>query len=93
MPGSHARVPTSRASRYLKQLCSHFDHKADSTYDDHKGHTVFAFGECTMLAEPEALLIEVSAADTEQLARVKYVVGDHLERFSKREGLSVDWRE
>ena len=93
MPQSHARVATTRASRYLKQLCSHFDRKAEATYDEHKGHTVFAFGECTMLAEAESLVIDVSAPDADQLARVKYVVGDHLERFAKRDGLSVDWTE
>jgi hypothetical protein len=92
MPASHATVATDRAARYLKQLCSHFDRKADSTYDDSTGHTVFAFGECRMVAQPEALVIDVQAPDEAQLAKVEYVVGDHLERFAKRDGLTAHWQ-
>lgn len=92
MPAAHARVVTPRAARYLKQLCSHFGHKADSTFDEHSGHTVFEFGECRMLAETEALVIDIEAPDTDRLGRVEHVVSDHLERFASREGLSVEWQ-
>ncbi|ADD44154.1 DUF2218 domain-containing protein [Stackebrandtia nassauensis] len=92
MPAAHARVATPRAARYLKQLSSHFGHKADSTYDEHSGHTDFGFGQCRMTAETDALVIDVEAPDAEMLGRVEHVVADHLERFASREGLSVEWR-
>lgn len=92
MPVSEARVETDRAARYIKQLCSHFDKKADSEWDDHKGRTVFEFGTCEYLAEPGALLLKVEAADEALLGRTEFVVGDHLSRFGTRDQLSITWR-
>ncbi|HEY1178330.1 MAG TPA: DUF2218 domain-containing protein [Phytomonospora sp.] len=92
MPASQARVATDRASRYIKQLCSHFDKKADSEWDDHKGRTVFEFGTCDYVAEPDALTLRVEAADEALLGRTEFVVGDHLTRFGTRDELSVEWR-
>lgn len=88
---STATVTTSRGGRYIKQLCSHFSQKADSTFDETSGHTVFEFGECRMAATDEELAFTVSADDEELLGRVEFVVGDHLERFAARDGLSVTW--
>ena len=92
MPASQARVATDRASRYLKQLCSHFDAKASWVWDHQMGRTVFAFGTCYITVEPDALVLRVDADDEELLARTEYVVGDHLTRFGTRDQLSVAWR-
>lgn len=89
---SHATVTTERASRYLKQLCKHFDHKADSTFDDHKGQTVFEFGVCDFQALDGELVLDLTASDSEKMDRLEFVVGDHLERFGKKDELSVDWK-
>ncbi|CAM3419492.1 DUF2218 domain-containing protein [Stackebrandtia soli] len=88
---SVASVATDRGGRYIKQLCSHFNQKADSTFDEKTGHTVFAFGEARMTAESETLELQVSAESEELLGRVEYVVADHLERFAKRDQLTVTW--
>lgn len=89
---STATVATSRGGRYIKQLCSHFSKKADSTFDETSGHTVFEFGECRMAVGDETLEFTVSAKDEQLLGRVEFVVGDHLERFASRDGLTVDWQ-
>lgn len=91
MHTSTATVATDRAGRYIKQLCSHFSKKAESTFDETSGHTVFEFGQCRMAATPTTLELTVSADDEELLGRVKYVVADHLERFGARDQLSVAW--
>lgn len=86
-----AHVPTPKASRYLKALCNHFDRKATASYDDHNGRIQFAFGECTLQAADEALLIRVVAESDTMFTRVKHVVADHLVRFGNKEELLVNW--
>ncbi|MBV9801694.1 MAG: DUF2218 domain-containing protein, partial [Solirubrobacterales bacterium] len=38
------------------------------------------------------LRLEVSAADGESHERMERVIGSHLERFGRRDGLSVAWQ-
>lgn len=87
---AHARVQTPKASRYLKALCNHFSRKVTASYDDENGRVEFPFGDCTFHAEPDVLLISVSAASNGLLAQVKDVVADHLIRFSQEE-CEVNW--
>ena len=44
-------IETPRAGVYLKQLCRHFGHKVETTFDDHDGRISFAFGECELRAD------------------------------------------
>lgn len=86
-----AHVTTTKAPRYLKALCNHFDRKAEATYDDTTGRISFPFGECDLRAEGDALLIRVAAGSATRLRRVQHVVADHLVRFAQKEELSVTW--
>lgn len=90
---AHARVETPKASRYLKALCNHFNRKVTAEYDDNRGTVQFGFGDCEMDADDHVLVIRVQADNDENFARVKYVVSDHLERFSGDEALQVAWVE
>ena len=38
---SSARVPTSKASRYLQQLCKHWSHNLAVEFNEQKGGVVF----------------------------------------------------
>ena len=86
-----ARVPTDKASRYLKALCNHFDRKAEATHDDNSGRIRFAFGECELTAEDGTLALRVSADRDSRLQRVCDVVAGHLVRFAIKEELRVEW--
>ncbi|MBC7810227.1 MAG: DUF2218 domain-containing protein, partial [Burkholderiales bacterium] len=55
------------------------------------GTVEFGFGNCEMQAQRDSLFIRVHADDVEAFERVKYVVGDHLERFAKKESIQVTW--
>lgn len=91
---SEATVSTSRPGPYLKQLCRHFGHKAPTRFDDHSGQIEFPFGACDlMVATPTVLSLRASAGEVETLRRVEEVVGSHLERFGRRDGLVVEWSE
>jgi uncharacterized protein len=93
VPESHARVSTTRPTPYLRQLCRHFAHRVEASFDDAGGHIALPEGRCTLTALGEdALVLHATAADAEKLAKVEQVIGDHLERFGAGDGLSVAWR-
>lgn len=89
---STAVVETSKASRYLKALCNHFNRKVTARYTEHEGHVAFPFGECEMKATETTLHFEVRAESEGMLNRTKAVVGDHLIRFSQKEALRIHWQ-
>jgi uncharacterized protein len=88
---AQAQVETPKAERYLKALCNHFSHKVRASYEDTRGSVDFGIGNCEMYAQEGRLDFHIQAADQENLERVKYVVADHLERFSGDEKLQVAW--
>ena len=88
---AQAQVTTPKAARYLKALCNHFSRKVTAEYDDNHGTVQFGIGDCEMVADAAALVIRIQAANAENLAQVKYVVSDHLERFAVDEALQVTW--
>ena len=89
MNQSTTHIETPKASRYLQQLCKHFDHKVPVEFDAHRGSIKLPFGTCDLLATEEALTLTISGDDTAKLERV---FGDHLERFAFREDIIIKWQ-
>jgi uncharacterized protein len=83
---------TDKPVAYMRQLCKHFGHKTDASFGEDSGYIKFDFGRCELHAENGTLRLVVSAPDGEQHERMERVVGSHLERFGKRDGLSVTWQ-
>ncbi len=52
----------------------------------------FGWGPCTMQANPDTLTLRAEATDEEHLQRVQELVTGHLDRFSRRDHLSVNWQ-
>jgi uncharacterized protein len=88
---STAEVATDKPVAYMRQLCKHFGHKADASFDDDSGYIQFEFGRCELHTGERALNLEVSAPDAESHERMERVIGSHLERFGRRDELSVTW--
>lgn len=88
---SRAVVATDRPSPYLKQLCKHFRHRHEVTWTDDEGTLSFPFGRCDLTAGEHNLTLLATADDDEALSRTEGVVRGHLERFGRREGLTVHW--
>lgn len=98
-----ARVPTAQASRYLQQLCKHWQHNLtveftpdhgtvvfprDARGADHPGDALVTFD-----AGDAALDVRIDATSVEQLAGLQGAVARHLDRFAFREApLAFDWR-
>jgi hypothetical protein len=101
---STARVPTDKASRYLQQLCKHWQHNLTVAFTAQAGTVIFpkdargadwpADATLTMAAHDDALECRIAASADGQLEAVKGAVVRHLERFAFREGeLRFDWRD
>lgn len=88
-----AKVPTPNASRYLQQLCKHWSHKFDVTFDTEQAVIPFPMGPIRMQAEPEALVVTIEPKADADVEKFKQVVADHLDRFAFREApLTFDWQ-
>lgn len=103
MLSSHANVPTASASRYLQQLCKHWSHNMDVTFDAQHGRVIFpkdARGAnwpedavFSMAATADTLICTLEASVAEQLKGLQGAVERHLDRFAFREApLSFDWQ-
>jgi len=90
---SDAAVATEQPSRYLQQLCKHFQHRLpETTFNETSGRVVFDVGTCNLTADAAGTLaMRVHAGTTEDLATLEDLVGSHLERFDFRAALSVSW--
>ena len=88
---SQATVATEKPVPYMRQLCKHFGHKVDAAFDDDSGYIHFEAGRCDLRAGDGELYLTVTAESEENRERLRNVVGSHLERFGKRDELSVSW--
>ena len=86
-------MATDKPVAYMRQLCKHFGHKVDASFGDDTGYIQFEFGRCELRTEDRTLALDVSAADADSHERMENVIGSHLERFGRRDGLSVAWQE
>jgi uncharacterized protein len=102
MHSSTALVPTQKASRYLQQLCKHWEHNMAVEFDADHGKVTFprnargadwpGDGLFTMAAGEAALTCRIEATSPGQLEGLKGAVERHLNRFAFREGeLAFAW--
>ena len=93
MTASHATVATLHASRYLQQLCKHWGHKYEVTFDPSQGRIALPFGPVELKASDTELEVICRLDGDGDLGRMQLVVADHLNRFAHREGeLAFDWQ-
>lgn len=103
MPSAIAPVPTAHASRYLQQLCKHWQHNLAVEFTPEHGTVIFpkdargatwtADALVTFDAEPDTLSVRIDASNDEHLEMMKDVVIRHLDRFAFREApLTFEWR-
>jgi hypothetical protein len=50
------------------------------------------WGECTIQANPDTLILSAQAADEENLQRIQELIGGRLEKFGRRDHLKVTWQ-
>lgn len=100
---STAIVPTASASKYLQQVCKHWEHNLSVEFTPDHGTVAFpkdARGAdwpgdalVTFDAGADALTVKIEASAEGQLAALKDAVARHVDRFAFREApLAYDWR-
>ena len=98
-----AKVPTAHASKYLQQLCKHWQHNLSVEFTAEHGTVTFprdargavwaADALVTFDAGPDALSARIDSSSDEHAEAMKGVVARHLDRFAFREApLAFDWR-
>lgn len=103
MTTTTARVPTAHASKYLQQLCKHWQHNLSVEFTPDHGTVAFprdargadwpADGLVTFDARADALEVRIDASVEGQLEGLKGAVARHLDRFAFREApLTFDWQ-
>ena len=55
------------------------------------GSIVLSWGRCSLQAGPGSLTLRADAADEESLTRIQHMIAGRLEKFGRRENLSVTW--
>lgn len=90
---SEARVPTTAADRYAKQLCNHATHMgARSEWTPRTGMVEFPQGGiCRLTAGQDELVLTAEADTADQLATIQTVVAANIQRFGTRQGMKVNW--
>ncbi|MGZ4505699.1 MAG: DUF2218 domain-containing protein [Blastococcus sp.] len=88
---ARADVRTDAPERYAKQLVAHLGHKLEFTTVGNTSTATIGAGLGSVEVGDGVLVLHAAGPDTEALARVKDVLGRHLERFGTRQELAVVW--
>lgn len=99
-----ARIPTASASKYLQQVCKHWEHNLPVTYDKAHGEITFAKNArgadwpadalVTLDAESDALVCTIDASAEGQRDGLKGALERHIDRFAFRETpLTYNWTD
>jgi hypothetical protein len=97
-----AQVPTTSGSRYLQQLCKHWQHNMPVAFTPEQGTVKFARdargadwpgdGLVTMIAHTDTLECRIDATAAGQRDGLKGALARHLDRFAFREApLTFEW--
>jgi len=62
-------------------------------WTDTRGIIRTSWGECTLRATPGTLALRAEAADEENLRRIQDLIASRLEKFGRRDQLTVTWQQ
>jgi hypothetical protein len=99
-----ARIPTTSASKYLQQVCKHWEHNLPVTFDTTHGQITFARDArgadwpadaiVTLDAEDGILVCKINASAEGQRDGLKGALERHIDRFAFREvPLTYNWAD
>ncbi len=83
---------TAHASKYLQQLCKHWSHKGEVSFDETRGSVTFRTGNrVELVAHEDRLSLQAATGPRGDLALWQDVIDAHLCRFAFREELTINW--
>lgn len=89
---THSLVRTDNPQRLVSRLCKHWGHRFPVHLHDEGGDIELSFGHCAMTHCDDGLDVRLRAEQEDQLAKLREVVTEHLQRMAGDESLSFDWR-
>jgi hypothetical protein len=89
---SQATLNADNADKVLYKLCKHFALKIPVDFDTEQAHIKFLYGECRIARTDDVLAMACAAADDELLAKVEWVINDHLGLMVKNPELQLAWQ-
>ncbi|MBB3950798.1 siderophore-interacting protein [Aureimonas jatrophae] len=79
------------AERLFDLLCEHFAEHGEVRRRDDRGEVSFGYGTAVMAARPDALHVEVAAANPIHLSYLKIGIAEHLLEFHEGEAPAIAW--
>ena len=89
---SVAILVTPNAERFLRRMCSHFQHKTPVISDETSGQFRLSIGEVRMQLCDGGLQVQVIANQADKLTEMEDIMVRHLEEAAVRETLKFDWK-
>ncbi len=86
-----AQVTTDDPSRYLLQLCKHFQGKVPVEFDRTHGTIAVGDGRCDLDAGPGVLTISIVAPTADVVDQLKFMIAKHLAKFDRHDRLTLEW--
>lgn len=83
-----AHYSTPNGSKYLQQLCKHFAHKVEVSFDEHRGDCALPSGPAKLQADGAGLTVTIRADSAKDMIHSRFVIDSHLVTFAHREGFT-----
>ncbi|XXD09719.1 DUF2218 domain-containing protein [Klebsiella sp. R445] len=89
---SIAHITTPNAPRFMRRLCSHFQHRTPVVSDEISGQFRLSIGDVRLDVLDNALQITLTASETDDLAEMETILERHLAEAAVRETLDIRWQ-
>jgi hypothetical protein len=91
----HADAMTGHGGHgmHLGEMLARRDVRVHAEWSDTHGVVTFSpWGRCTITADEATLTFRVEANDEEKLQQIQDIITRDLDRFARRDGLTVTWQ-
>lgn len=88
---SIANIATPNAARFVRRLCSHFQHRTPVVSDELSGQFRLSLGEIRLEALPETLRVILTSDSESKLIEMEHIIVRHLAETAVRETLDIQW--
>lgn len=89
---SIAHITTPNAPRFMRRLCSHFQHRTPVVNDENSGQFRLSIGDVRLDVLDNALQITLTASQTDDLTEMETILERHLAEAAVRETLDIRWQ-
>ena len=89
---SVASISTPNAARFMRRLCTHFQHRTPVVSDEQSGQFRLSIGEVRLDVLENMLRVTLTAAEMDDLVEMETILERHLAEAAVRETLDIDWQ-